>query len=69
MKLMTDEEKLVQVWRLFRQIKHKCRMQYPQLNVFGDGSGSMYDDRDSLMVTWGDFDEAIDQLEQYLSER
>jgi hypothetical protein len=69
MNLMTDEEKMVRVWRLFRQIKHKCQMQFPSLLMFEDGSGSMYDDRDNFIADWSNYDEATDQLEQYLSER
>jgi hypothetical protein len=69
MELMTDEEKLVRVWRLFRQIKHRYNLSYPELTQFEDGSGSLIGNAYELLVDWGDFDEAIDKLEQYLSER
>jgi len=69
MNLTPNEEKLVQVWRLFCQIQNQRSMSYPEITLFEDGSGSLIGDNYALLVDWGNLDDAIERLEQYLGDQ
>jgi len=44
-------------------------MSYPEITLFEDGSGSLIGDNYALLVDWGNLDDAIERLKQYLGDQ
>jgi hypothetical protein len=64
---MSEDEKVLEVWRLFCKIARKER--FAEMTLFDDGSGGVLDAGDIEIIDWGDLDDAIAQLEAYLSQQ